>query len=377
MNADPRNTRAFVVGIEQYGFGPTWDLPGPVADAHRCVAWLISRGVPPGNITVFLTGPVKQLPADVPPLPAGVTYRAATERVFVDALTRELTAAAPEVFWLWWGGHGVVQTEGRRALFFTDATEAHSITFQTGVLRDFLASTAASQPSAFRRVVAVVDACATHAHLVGLNRMLPHAALGAGDPIAGREFSLLVAAQDGQAAKNLQAAQTGLMSRELLPLLATTPTDIWPPDMALVGQTLRRRFLELNKAKVAVDQLPAFYAYETPAGVSPPLRFTKAGRKLTLPEKVRLRDALLACPSIANAVRREAFIAELPQDVRIYIDRASSDAFDVLGLLNTCLERVGGMASLIEALRLLDGSAAVGDFEREAARFSPGGGAGA
>jgi hypothetical protein len=115
-------TRAFVVGIEIYAFGDAWNkLSGPVADAHRFVDWLVRHGVKPADITVFLSAPSRPLAADVPPLPDGVQRRDPTEAAFKAAVINDLAKAAPRWFWLYWGGHGVLDDERRHLLF----TEAH------------------------------------------------------------------------------------------------------------------------------------------------------------------------------------------------------------------------------------------------------------
>jgi hypothetical protein len=51
MNRD--NVRAVVIGIECYGTG--WHLDGPASDACRFVDWLISQGVPPERIAMFVS----------------------------------------------------------------------------------------------------------------------------------------------------------------------------------------------------------------------------------------------------------------------------------------------------------------------------------
>ncbi len=360
MNFNPLNTRALVVGVERYGFGNGWDLPGPVADAHRFIAWLHGRGVPAANITAFLAQPVRPPPADQPALPVGVVRRKATHQEIIAGLTNELVGAPPDVLWLWWGGHGVVQQDVGRALFFEDSSDAYRQTLDLGEFLSFVRFAAAGHPGALQRIIAVIDACSTHAHLLGMPGQLPHDAFGSGDPVSGRECSLLCASQTGQAAKNFAVEQTGLFSREILPRLAATPVRVWPPDMGEVARDLRQRFLALNRDG-KTNQLPAYYAYETPCGHEPALRFNRPVT-LTLTEKIRLRDALLECETIDDRDRRPRVIRQLPKHVRNNINSHPAANFDVLALVEACLKQPGGFTALIEALRVLDPSSETEGF---------------
>lgn len=367
MSFSPQNTRALVVGIERYGFGSSWDLPGPVADAHRFIAWLQGRGVPAANITAFLTEPVRLLPPDLPPLPAGVRRHAATSTEIERALEPGLLEAPPEVLWLWWGGHGVVQQDVGRALFFEDSSNTNRHALNLEKLQSFFRFAAPDHPGALRRVLAVIDACSTHGHVLGLPGQLPHKDFGSGNPVPGRDCALVCASQTGQSAKNFAIEQTGLLSREILPRLAASPSGVWPPDLGDVARDLRKRFLEINRDGKG-GQLPAYYSYETPDGHEPPLRFNRP-LKLSVTEKGKLRDALLQCPSMKHPGKRQAVVDELPEEVRNNIERDATANFDVFALVNACLEQSGGFTGLVETLRVLDASPAVVEFTALAARL--------
>jgi len=51
----PTNTYAYLVGVETYALGDHWNLPGPINDVFNLAEWFVLRGVPPTNLTLFLT----------------------------------------------------------------------------------------------------------------------------------------------------------------------------------------------------------------------------------------------------------------------------------------------------------------------------------
>jgi len=51
----PTNTHAYLIGIETYALEDHWNLPGPINDVFNLAELFVSRGVPPTNLTLFLT----------------------------------------------------------------------------------------------------------------------------------------------------------------------------------------------------------------------------------------------------------------------------------------------------------------------------------
>lgn len=301
-------SRAFVVGIEVYAFGGLWNrLSGPVADAHRFVAWLVSHGVKPADITVFLSAPSRPLAADVPPLPAGVQRCEPTEAAFKAAVINDLAKAAPRWFWLYWGGHGVLDDE-QRYLLFSDAHQDSAACLDPDDLWRFLRSVKATPKPDFvpsrgapvlQHTLMILDVCSTHAHRSGLQGTLAPVAFGGGKAKEeARERSYLVASRKGEAAENTNAEQTGVFSRELRSVLPPpAPGLAWPPDFAALDQQLRARFQNLLATGQA-RQLPAFYQNESPTGEGPTLR--GAGFDPDLPRLLQLtQSAPLALPDAA------------------------------------------------------------------------------
>lgn len=311
MSAD--QSRAFVVGIEAYAFGGAWNrLSGPVADAHRFVAWLVGHGVKPADITVFLSPPSRPLAADVPPLPDGVQRREPTEAAFKAAVVNELTKAAPRWFWLYWGGHGVLDDE-HRYLLFSDAHQDSAACLDPDDLWRYLRSVKAMPKPDFvpsrgapvlQHTLMILDVCSTHAHRSGLQGSLAPVAFGGGKAKEeARERSSLVASRKGEAAENSNAEQTGVFSRELRAVLPQpAPGLVWPPDFAALDQQLRARFHSLSTTGQA-RQLPAFYQNESPTGAGPILR--GAGFDPDLPRLLKLTHS--AQPALPDAAVVEAY----------------------------------------------------------------------
>jgi hypothetical protein len=165
-SATPARTHAIVVGIEEY---PAWPglgkIPGTVGDACAVARWLLRRGVPPGQIRLFLS-----------PMP-GASLLASQEgggvslaRVVLDApetiafrtvVTEDLRKPADaELLFFFWFGHGLIKADHYPRLLFADATENDprclDLNSLTRSLRtDYFAS--------FRLQIFVVDACQEYA----------------------------------------------------------------------------------------------------------------------------------------------------------------------------------------------------------------------
>ncbi len=294
-------TRAYVVGIEQYALGGRANrLSGPVADAHRFVAWLIAQGLKSEQITVFLSEVTQPLGPTVPPLPAGVDRRGATSAGFHSAVVNELAATPPQIFWLYWGGHGLMDDEQRYGLF-TDATERSGACLNPEDLWRFLRSVKAG-PGSLEQVLMVFDVCSTYAHLAKLEGVLAPISFGGtkAREITGRNLWTLVASRRGEAADNINPEQTGLLSRELRQLLSAPNADpVWPPDFGRLNQGLRERFDALRQADKKVQGL-AYYREETPNGSAAPVRF---GPDWEVIERLVNQ----AQPPLADALLKEAY----------------------------------------------------------------------
>ncbi len=96
-------------------------------------------------------------------------------------------------------------------------------------------------------------------------------------------------------------------------------------------------------------------------------------RKLTSRELAVLVDSLLAIDSIIDSNARLTVLGNLPAEIAGAIPRSPIDRVHVANILNTCLKFPGGMASLIEAVRIFEGnSMPMQQLEAQVDRLLPG-----
>jgi hypothetical protein len=76
---------------------------------------------------------------------------------------------------------------------------------------------------------------------------------------------------------------------------------------------------------------------------------------MDLNQKRELVDALLACPAMAGAGRRNAVVAQLPAQIRTRIQRSDVALVDVNNILVGCLNFEGGLEQLVERVRYFEG----------------------
>jgi uncharacterized caspase-like protein len=153
---DPASTFAIVVGVEKYDAGAAWNLTGPAADARRFTEWLVEQKVPPENIRVFIS------PLSTQSFPAAVSIAPATMNNIAEALRTTLRGRNEELFFFFWGGHGIIDENSARRLFCCDATAEDKKNLDLNDLRLTLRSPY-FRGSALKHQILIVDACATFA----------------------------------------------------------------------------------------------------------------------------------------------------------------------------------------------------------------------
>ena len=223
--------------------GRAWDLDGPAKDAARFASWLLDRGVPAGQILLFLS-PLADQPLGVP-LPAGLTSARPAARTRDQAITRTLPGWRGDLLWLFWAGHGVLTRDERLRLFYSDASIAYKRNLE---LASLLTALRSDRYPGLPRQIGMVDACQTYAERLQLATTLPAETLAYGQPLPGREQFVLYAASPGQVAVNLGTAKAGLFSQTVMEELTGPGGDGWPPAMERVAERLDRRFSELRAA---------------------------------------------------------------------------------------------------------------------------------
>src|SRR5712691_9580140 len=109
----PADAMAVVVGVEEYQADRQWRLDGPALDACRFARWLTTRGVPTDRITL-LVSPLPEKADAVEEQSQGYRVRAAADHATVrDVFTRYLPSQTSSLLIFYWGGHGVIEQDGR------------------------------------------------------------------------------------------------------------------------------------------------------------------------------------------------------------------------------------------------------------------------
>ena len=356
----PSETFAIVVGIERYDVSDRWNLNGPATDAVRFVDWLITRGVPAANISLHLSS----IEANAGlPVPGGIPKQLATIDRFDKLLTQELPARTEKFLILYWGGHGIMQSDGNRYLFAADAAAENKRTLPIGDLMRFLRSNAIPR-GRFEQQLLIVDACANFTDVRTMSTAItamqfPHGI----DTVDARHQFVLLAARPGEKAANLNAEQTGLFSRELRALLTEQPDATWPPNMDTVTDALIKRFITLRN-EGSVKQTPAYFSAGPWESAVKTLGSVPSGRiqnvpQLSSPLVWRIVDALELCPSMVDYDERKAVLIQLRRQLLTAIRHSDVARTHLFNIVTVCAGARGGLVELFGALRMLDSSAAV------------------
>ncbi|GEB59001.1 effector-associated domain 2-containing protein [Streptomyces gardneri] len=350
--ARPERTYALVVGAERYAAGPSWDLPGPAADARRFTGWLRGRGVPAANVFLLLD----PLPGAGGPGPeVDVAADTAGREAVQEVLTRRLPVLEGDLLWVFWGGHGVTDPQGHRRLFYADAgpddrrnldLDAWLTAFTTDLL------------PGFRRQIWVVDSCQTFVEDLGFARSLPTELPSGGERLPGREQFVLLASRPGQRAVNDPVRQTGAFSRAVLAALAASDGGVWPPDMNAVADTVLGQFTGPSTGpSTGTGQRPTSLWHRSWAGDERRLDFPTTRRlEEPVPDAglAELIGLLAGWPSMADRDHRQLVLGMLSPDLAGSIPRMGAPRPDIISIVRTCRRHPGGLAALVEALALLE-----------------------
>ena len=349
--ADPVRTRAIVVGVEAYEAGESWDLDGPARDAVRVVDWLRASGVPSDGIKVLLA-PLERnrgLLADLPGAPGGAD-RASVQ----DAFLRWLPSRSGDLLWIYWAGHGLVDSARRRRLFYADAVERDRRNVDVDAL---LATMASDYLDSFARQVWVIDACQTFA----APAVLPTDALPEGKQRRDLEQDVLFAAGPGQSATNLTRESAGLFTREWLSEMGRRG-DPWPPSPDEVAGALRRRFAELRAAG-RMGQTPTYFWHRSRSGYEGQVMHMPPGEAQAPPKPppsagaiAEVVDALMEVEEFVDPRGRQEILTMMRREIATAVPRHNRDRFDAFAIVRTCCRFPGGLAELVETVRFLTGN---------------------
>ncbi|WP_432838834.1 effector-associated domain 2-containing protein [Dactylosporangium sp. CA-092794] len=334
------SVHAVVVAVEDYRAGRVLPpLRGPAADAARYLTWLRERGVPDESVTLFAS-----------PLPGGPDFglvpRPARQQELYDFLTGELPSIDAEQLVLMWGGHGAVDADGRRRLFYADATVDDKRNLDFNELTRSLTTTYFPR---LRRGLLIVDACQNEARFA--NR-LPHQALPSGSQlVVGRSQDVLFAAGPGQLAANDSRRAAGLFSEELLRLLRD-PATPFPPDADRLASRIRRRFAELRVAD-ATAQMPQYLWHRTGdrEGLDVVLGAPQPGRnRIPLRSLGAIVDEMTDVDELASVPGLQRLVALLPKRIRSAVPYTGVPRTDLIQLVRTCEWYTEGREALVVIL---------------------------
>lgn len=279
---DPANTIAVVVGIESYKAGERWSLNGPAMDAVRFVEWLSARGVPANNIHLFLS-PIDankpRVDAALQNINNAITARAqaaggvaAHIAVDSDATTvnlremlqerLEVAAQTMKTLFVFWGGHGAMESDNERRLFCSDA---RSSDLQPVNLESLLMALRSKPRAKIRDQVIIVDACANYYEEMSYRQGQSQVTFSKGaDETGGIDQIVLLAASSGQKAANDTVKWSGAFSDLLLQHIEAMPIDSWP-DFQEVAEYLEDEFAK-PAANRAARQKPVALRWRNSAG---------------------------------------------------------------------------------------------------------------
>lgn len=268
-------------------------------------------------------------------------------------LLRQLPTRRESTLYVVWGGHGFVDTERRRRLYYADATDSDSGDLD---LDSMLNAFASDLIPMLNRQVWLIDVCQLHGPVGRLHRA-GHETFPSGEPVAGRAQDVLFAAGLGQAAANLRVQRTGLFSREVLRLLASTGMA-WLADPQPLVVALRDRFSAL-RAGGLTRQTPTYLWYRNALGdeglvlqqPAPATGLRVASAEVSSSHLRLVVDALLEIPEFRRPNDREEILALLRRQVYAAIRRNPGARLDAFSVVRTCLRYSGGLAELVEAVR--------------------------
>jgi hypothetical protein len=259
---DPGNVYALVVGIEQYQAGSDYDLNGPARDALGFAQWLLTHGVQPANIQLFLS-PLKQNHGVLTEAEQqGLTPQAATRDLISRTITERFVdqGGREKLLYVFWAGHGFItklKTTTRRLLFADTDTHNKWNLELDALLQAFQT---AQHGKVFPRQIFFIDACA-NPMFRDFYPTLQAEAAGEGFVTSGtqgqaEQFALFAAAEYA-VATNLAQAGTGRFSQAVLAELQAQP--LWP-DMPELARQIKANFRDQQHLE------PVFWSFSLGGG---------------------------------------------------------------------------------------------------------------
>jgi hypothetical protein len=339
---------AIVVAVEKYNVGDTWNLDGPAADAGRFVDWLRGRGVPDSSITL-LASPLMVNRALVDDI--GLPVRPAEQSVVYDVLTKELPSDRASSLVMLWGGHGVIDGDGNRRLFYADATERDMRNLDFNSLSKALLT---PHFPFHNQQLLIVDACQNLASDLRFVHRLPHQTLpDVPSLMPDRQQHILFGASPGEVALNDSTRKTGLFSAEVFAIL-NDPSTPWPPPADWLAARLDDRFARLRDRGIT-GQHPPYLWHRTPTTEGAVFGLQLADRppgQLTMQAVRAIVEEFVTVDELASVPNLQALVKLLPAEIRGAVPYQGVPRSDILQLLLTCQRYRNGRAALALALNV-------------------------
>ncbi|MEW2400266.1 SAV_2336 N-terminal domain-related protein [Streptomyces sp. NPDC046862] len=344
---EPARVHALIVGIETYGVGTSWDLPGPARDAVRFHQLLRESGVPEANLRLHL--------APLAPYAPEIPYAPADHGALRRTMVQDLPVTSGDILWVWWGGHGVLDSSGQLQLFTADATSTDKLCID---LDSALTTYASDAVPGFAEQLWVVDASSNFEESYPSWEPLPRYSLPVGRPDPTTHQAVLRAASPGQVAARDPAHGTGLFSDVLLGLL-TDRAAVLPalPDPEELFSAVRAHFAALQETGRTVQR--------------PELRFQSQGGTVLFSPRSdpadearsaspysrldRIVEALLAYPLMSDPAERHTVVASLDPGITGTLPRHAKARTDITGIVTSLARRhAQALQELFDAVAAVD-----------------------
>ncbi|MEU0005618.1 hypothetical protein ABZ079_15355 [Streptomyces sp. NPDC006314] len=236
-----------MVGIESYAISHRWDLPGAARDAVRFADWLTRGGVPREQVHILLS-PLDRTRGDLREIACRPPTRDHVERL----LFKELPACDGDLLWIYWAGHGYLDSAHQLLLPYADATQDWTSHLNLeAALRWWKAS--GPMGGRFRRQIAIGDACrvdARHARKLSFGET----GYGARPPDPDRLQFTLYASRVGELAQNLPDRGAGQFTDALIRRLQETTLQKSVHDLVAIARTVQADLLALRSRGLAWQQ---------------------------------------------------------------------------------------------------------------------------
>jgi hypothetical protein len=349
MTIDPARALVLAVGIESYEYGGGMDLPGAAAEASRFAQWARGCGVPPDRILLACSW------LDSPPARVDTVKVIGTTRREMEDTIRHIGRQTGELLLIFWCGHGVLNEEGKRALFTSDAIAENK---RNVVVDDLLMSLSSDLLTGFGRQIVFVDACANFVQDMHFDNAFPPGTLPKGNYQREVEQFCLYSAAQGQIADFNRTERQATFSTAVLSWLETHSSQALPPDVMVLTHHIDDIFKNLRDTAKDLRQRPVYrqVRYYTgsediigPVSVMPVaghLQVALRASDMAVSQAHRLVETIVSLPALATSDGRHRFMAGLPDD----IDRGAIDKLEFADLIAGMIARLG-VRPILETLR--------------------------